>query len=185
MFAKSNPRFATANLQFHVQPLSLAAFGGDLDPFPAFTASVCNLRPQSRGHVRISSTNPADAPVIQPNYLSEAADVNVAIDAVKLTRDIVRQPALWPYAPREFRPGPAMQSDADIAEGVQAISTTIFHPVGTAAMGQVVDAQLRVAGIGKLRVADASIMPMITSGNTNAPTMMIAEKAADMIQALA
>ncbi len=182
MFTRSNPRFATANLQYHVQPLSLAAFGGDLDGFPAFTASVCNLRPQSRGQVRIAAPDPAAPPIIQPNYLSDPADLQVAVEAVKITRAIVAQPALSAYAPEEFRPGPEAASDGAIAAAVQQISTTIFHPVGTCAMGNVVDAQLRVTGISGLRVADASVMPTITSGNTNAPTMMIAEKAAATIR---
>ncbi len=181
MFTRSSPRFANANLQYHVQPLSLAAFGGELDPFPAFTASVCNLRPQSRGSVRIADADPASAPLIQPNYLSDPADMQVAVDAVKITRNIVAQPALAAYAPQEFRPGPEAATDSAIAEAVGAISTTIFHPVGTTAMGSVVDAELRVNGIGRLRVADASVMPTITSGNTNAPTMMIAEKASALI----
>ncbi len=181
MFTCSSARFETPNLQYHVQPLSLAAFGGDLDPFPAFTASVCNLRPQSRGNVRISSPDPAASPIIQPNYLSDPADVDVAVDAVKITRAIIGQPALSPYTPQEFRPGPEAKTDAQIADSLGAVSTTIFHPVGTAAMGRVVDAKLRVNGIGRLRIADASVMPTITSGNTNAPVMMIAEKAAQMI----
>lgn len=183
MFTRSNPRYHTPNLQYHVQPLSLAAFGGALDPFPAITASVSNLRPLSRGDVRITSADPADAPVIAPNYLADPADMEVAIESVKITRAIVAQPALARYAPCEFRPGPKASSDEAIAEAIGQISTTIFHPVGTAAMGSVVDAQLRVIGIGRLRVVDASVMPTITSGNTNAPTMMIAEKAAAMIKA--
>lgn len=187
MFTRSHPHLATPNLQYHLQPLSLAAFGGDLDPFPAFTASVCNLRPHSRGEVRIASADPAAAPLIRPNYLSDAHDVDVAVQAVRITRAIVGQPALAPYRPQEFRPGPALSTDAELAEAVGQIATTIFHPVGTAAMGSgsraVVDPQLRVHGLDRLRVADASIMPTITSGNTNAPTMMIAEKAAAMIRA--
>ena len=182
MFTRSNPRFATPNLQYHVQPLSLAAFGGALDPFPAFTASVCNLRPLSRGEVQITSVDPSAAPLIRPNYLADPADMDVAIAAVKITRAIISQPALAPYSPEEFRPGPHAATDEEIAAAVGQISTTIFHPVGTAAMGSVVDTELRVMGVGKLRVVDASIMPTITSGNTNAPTMMIAEKAAAMIR---
>ncbi len=181
MFARSSSRFVTANLEYHVQPLSLPAFGEALDPFPAFTASVCNLRPQSRGHVRIFSNDAADAPVIQPNYLSDPADVDVAVDAVKITRAIVGQSALSRYNPQEFRPGPEAASDAQIADSLGAISSTIFHPVGTAAMGKVVDERLCVVGINRLRIADASVMPTITSGNTNAPVMMIAEKAAAML----
>ncbi|WP_188065421.1 GMC family oxidoreductase [Sphingobium sp. KCTC 72723] len=185
LFVKSNPRFETANLQYHVQPLSLAAFGGALDPFPAFTASVCNLRPQSRGSVWIGSADPLAAPAIRPNYLSAAEDQRVAVEAVRVTRAIVGQPALAPYAPREFRPGPERDDDAAILEGVRAIASSIFHPVGTAAMGTgtraVVDAQLRVHGLDGLRVVDTSVMPTIISGNTNAPVMMIAEKAAAMV----
>ncbi|RJG55916.1 choline dehydrogenase [Sphingobium terrigena] len=185
LFVKSSPRFETANLQYHVQPLSLAAFGGALDPFPAFTASVCNVRPQSRGSVWVGSADPTAPPAIRPNYLSAAEDQQVAVEAVRVTRAIVGQAALAPYAPREFRPGSDRQDDAAILEGVGAIASSIFHPVGTAAMGTgaraVVDAQLRVHGIDGLRVVDASVMPTITSGNTNAPVMMIAEKAAAMV----
>jgi choline dehydrogenase-like flavoprotein len=183
MFLRSNPRFATPNLEYHVQPLSLAAFGGALDPFPAFTASVCNLRPLSRGSVTLTSADPQAAPRISPNYLSAQEDMQVAIDAVKITRAIVAQAPLARYRPEEFRPGPAVRSDAEIARAIGEISTTIFHPAGTVAMGNVLDPALRVRGIGGLRVADASVMPTITSGNTNAPTMMIAEKAARMILA--
>ncbi|MES2042484.1 MAG: GMC family oxidoreductase N-terminal domain-containing protein [Pseudomonadota bacterium] len=185
LFLRSDPRFTTPNLEYHVQPLSLASFGGALDPFPAFTASVCNLRPQSRGSVRVAAADPLLPPRIQPNYLSASEDLAVAVEAVKITRAIVAQPALARYRPVEFRPGPACESDEQIAMAVGDISTSIFHPVGTAAMGSgpraVVDAQLRVHGIDGLRVADASIMPTITSGNTNAPVMMIAEKGARMI----
>jgi choline dehydrogenase-like flavoprotein len=185
LFLRSSPRFATPDLEYHVQPLSLAAFGGGLDPFPAFTASVCNLRPQSRGSVWIGSPDPAAPPRIQPNYLSAPEDLQTAIEAVKITRAIVAQPALAGYRPVEFRPGPDCESDEQLAEAIGNISTSIFHPVGTAAMGTddraVVDPQLRVHGIAGLRVIDASIMPRITSGNTNAPTMMIAEKGAAMI----
>jgi choline dehydrogenase len=187
LFVRSHERFATANLEYHVQPLSLAAFGGALDPFPAFTASVCNLRPLSRGSVWIASPDRAAPPLIQPHYLSDSEDMRVAIEAVKITRAIVAQPALAGYRPTEFRPGPAIDSDAAIAEAVGQISTSIFHPVGTAAMGTgpraVVDPELRVHGLAGLRVIDASVMPRITSGNTNAPTMMIAEKGAAMILA--
>jgi choline dehydrogenase len=185
MFLRSHPHFETPNLEYHVQPLSLAAFGGALDPFPAFTASVCNLRPQSRGHVSISSADPAAPPRIQPQYLSAAEDVQVAVEAVKITRQIVAQAALAPFAPQEFRPGPACSSDDEIARAVGDISASIFHPVGTTAMGSgvraVVDPALRVRGLDGLRVIDASVMPRITSGNTNAPTMMIAEKGAALI----
>ncbi len=189
VFLKSDPRYATANLEYHVQPLSLASFGGALDPFPAFTASVCNVRPQSRGSVRIGGAATVAPPLIQPNYLSAEEDRRVAVEAVKVTRAIVAQPALAGYRPEEFRPGPDVDDDAAILRSVGDIATTIFHPVGTAAMGQgeraVVDAALRVHGIAGLRVIDASIMPTITSGNTNAPTMMIAEKGAAMVLAAA
>jgi choline dehydrogenase-like flavoprotein len=189
MFLRSDPRFATPNLEYHVQPLSLEAFGAPLDPFPAFTASVCNLRPLSRGSVSIQSADPAQAPAIRPNYLSEPEDVAIAVEAVRITRRIVAQPALARYAPIEFRPGPECQTDEEIATGVGAVSSSIFHPVGTTAMGTgpdaVVDPQLRVRGVDRLRVVDASVMPSITSGNTNAPTMMIAEKGSEMILARA
>ena len=187
LFLRSDPRFATPNLQYHVQPLSLESFGTALDPFPAFTASVCNLRPQSRGDVRITAADPATPPAIRPNYLADAQDLAVAIAAVRITRRIVGQPALAAYRPAEIRPGPACESDDELAKAVGAISTSIFHPVGTAAMGTgpraVVDPQLRVHGVDRLRVIDASVMPTITSGNTNAPTMMIAEKGAAMVLA--
>lgn len=185
LFVRSHDRFATPNLQYHIQPLSLESFGTALDPFAAFTASVCNLRPESRGDVHIRSADPAMAPSIRPNYLSSPEDVAVALAAVRMTREIVGQPALRDYRPSEFRPGKALQSDEELIAAIGAISTSIFHPVGTAAMGHganaVVDPALRVHGIEGLRVVDASIMPRITSGNTNAPTMMIAEKGAEMI----
>jgi len=184
-FAKSDPSRETANLQYHVQPLSLNKFGEPLDPFPAFTASVCNLRPVSRGHVRISSPEPGVQPEIRPNYLSEEEDRQVAANAIRLTRRIVGQPALQQFNPEEFRPDPAAQSDEELAHAAGDIGTTIFHPVGTCRMGSdeeaVVDPQLRVNGVQGLRVADASVMPTITSGNTNSPTLMIAEKAAAMV----
>lgn len=189
LFARSRPDLATPDLEYHVQPLSLEAFGGVLDPFPAFTASVCNLRPLSRGSVWVASADPAKAPRIRPNYLADPQDMRTAIEAVRITRAIVAQPAMTRYAPSEFRPGSDCDSDEDLAKAIGAISSSIFHPVGTAAMGTderaVVDPQLRVRGVDGLRVADASVMPTITSGNTNAPTMMIAEKAAAMIVAAA
>ena len=185
MFVKSDASCATANLEYHVQPLSLEAFGGALDPFPAFTASVCNLRPESRGRTAITSTNPADAPSIQPNYLATEQDRRVAVQAIRLTREIVRQPALARYQPQEIRPGPEFESEADLLRAAGKIGTTIFHPVGTAAMGSVVDMELRVKGIDRLRVIDASIMPTITSGNTNAPAMVIAERGASLVQGFA
>ena len=185
-FAKSDPGRETANLQYHIQPLSLNKFGEPLDPFPAFTASVCNLRPLSRGHVRITSPDPAAHPEIRPNYLSAEEDRQVAADSIRLTRRIVAQPAMRKYSPEEFRPGAEVDGDENLARAAGDIGTTIFHPVGTCRMGSddgaVVDPRLRVAGIDGLRVADASVMPTITSGNTNAPTLMIAEKAAAMIK---
>jgi choline dehydrogenase-like flavoprotein len=181
MFVKSHDRYATANLEYHVQPLSLEAFGGGLDPFPAFTASVCNLRPQSRGRTAIASADPTAAPSIRPNYLDAEEDRRVAAQAIRITREIVGQPAMAGYHPVEVRPGPGYDSEEDLHRAAAEIGTTIFHPVGTAAMGSVIDAELRVKGIERLRVIDASVMPTITSGNTNAPTMMIAEKGAEMV----
>ena len=186
-FTRSSPDYATPNLQFHVQPLSLDKFGDPLHPFPAFTASVCNLRPASRGSIKIRSTDAQDAPIIAPNYLSADEDRRVAADALKLVRKIISQPALKPYEPEEYKPGAHFQSEEELAVAAGQIASTIFHPVGTAKMGMdddptaVLDGRLRVRGIQGLRVADASAMPRITSGNTNAPTMMIAEKGAAMI----
>jgi choline dehydrogenase-like flavoprotein len=185
VFTRSDERYATANLEYHVQPLSLEAFGGALDPFPAFTASVCNLRPESRGTSRIATADPATAPAIRPNYLSTDEDLRVAAQAIRQARGIVAQPALAPFLPEEVRPGAAFASEEDLRRAAGDIGTTIFHPVGTAAMGTVVDHQLRVNGVGGLRVIDASVMPTITSGNTNAPVMMIAEKGAEMVLAAA
>jgi choline dehydrogenase len=181
MFVKSDPRLATPDLEYHVQPLSLAAFGGALDPFPAFTASVCHLRPESRGRTAIASADPSASPRIKPNYLSAEADSRTAAQAIRITRQIVAQPALAPYHPEEMRPGADYQSEEDLIRAASEIGTTIFHPVGTAAMGSVVDQHLRVKGVDGLRVIDASVMPRITSGNTNAPVMMIAEKGAEMV----
>jgi choline dehydrogenase len=186
-FTRSSPDYATPNLQFHVQPLSLDKFGDPLHDFPAFTASVCNLRPASRGSIHATSPDPAAAPAISPNYLGEDEDRRVAADALKLVRRIVAAPALARYRPQEFRPGAHLVSDEDLSRAAGEVASTIFHPVGTAKMGQaddpmaVLDARLRVLGIAGLRVADASAMPRITSGNTNSPTMMIAEKAAAMM----
>jgi len=186
-FTRSSPDYATPNLQFHVQPLSLDAFGEPLHDFPAFTASVCNLRPASRGSVHARSPDPVEPPAIAPNYLAEEEDRRVAADALRLVRRIVAAPALARFRPTEFRPGPHLVSDEDLARGAGAVASTIFHPVGTARMGAdddplaVLDHRLRVRGIDGLRVADASAMPRITSGNTNSPTMMIAEKGARMI----
>jgi choline dehydrogenase len=184
-FAKTDASYDTPNVQYHVQPLTLDAFGEPLHPFPAFTASVCNLRPESRGTIHIKSPDPYDAPAIRPNYLSADRDKQVAADAVRLTRNIVAQPALQKYNPEEFKPGPELDTEAELVKASGDISTTIFHPIGTCKMGSdsmaVVDSRLRVHGVTGLRVADASVMPTITSGNTNSPTIMIAEKAADMI----
>ena len=184
-FARSRPDVATPDLQYHVQPLSLEAFGGDLHPFPAFTASVCNLRPESRGHVQITSPRPEAAPEIAPNYLSAEADRITAANAIRLTRRIAAQAPLAQYSPEEFKPGPEVEGDGPLAEAAGRIGTTIFHPVGTAAMGvedsAPVTPDLRLRGVEGLRIVDASVMPRIPSGNTAAPTMMIAERAADLI----
>ena len=188
-FFHSSPEVATPDLEFHVQPLSLEKFGDPLHPFPAFTASVCNLRPTSRGVVHIRDRDPATAPVIAPNYLSTDNDRLVAARALRLTRRVVDQPAMAPYRPQEHQPGTQVQSDAELAKAAGDIGTTIFHPTCTCAMGRaddanaVVDSELRVRGIRRLRVVDASIMPTITSGNTNAPTVMIAERGAALIRA--
>ena len=189
VFTRSGAQYATPNLEYHVQPLSLDKFGDPLHPFPAFTASVCNLRPTSRGYVRIQSNDPRQAPKIKLNYLSTDIDRQIAADALKLTRRIVAANALKKYAPDEFLPGRKVSTDAQLAQAAGDIGTTIFHPVGTCKMGvvsdpyAVVDARLRVHGLVGLRVIDASVMPTITSGNTNSPTIMIAEKASDMIRA--
>ena len=187
-FARSDPGQATPNLQYHVQPLSLDKFGTPLHAFPAFTASVCNLRPTSRGRVELASNDSYAPPSIALNYLSTPEDRQVAADALRLTRGIVAAPALQRFAPQEYKPGPHYQTQAELVQAASEIGTTIFHPVGTCRMGlasdplAVVDSQLRVIGVAGLRVVDASIMPYITSGNTNSPTVMIAEKAAQMIQ---
>ena len=186
-FVKSSPDQASANVQIHVQPLSLDAFGEPLHRFPAITVSACNLRPTSRGAIHARSPDPLAPPSIQPNYLSTPQDEQVAVDSLKLVRNIVAQPSLQQYAPQEHRPGVNCQSDGDLLGAARQLGSTIFHPVGTAKMGidsdpmAVVDARLRVRGVQGLRIADASVMPSITSGNTNAPTLMIAEKAARMI----
>ena len=185
VFTKSDESRGTPNLQYHVQPLSLDRFGAPLHRFPGITASVCNLRPDSRGHVRIASPDPRAKPSIRPNYLSAESDRLIAADALKLTRRIVAAPAMARHAPEEHLPGGHVASDEDLARAAGDIATTIFHPVGTCRMGSdgmaVVDDRLRLRGLGGLRIADASIMPTITSGNTNSPTIMIAEKAAEMI----
>ncbi len=184
-FTRSDPSRETPNIQFHVQPLTLPKFGEPLDPFPAFTASVCNVRPTSRGFVRITSPDPDAHPEIRPNYLATEDDRRVAADSVRVARRIASMPALAKYRPEEFRPGPDISSDEALAKAAGEISTTIFHPVSTCRMGTdplaVVDPRLKVHGIEGLRIADASVMPTITSGNTNSPTLMIAEKAAAMI----
>ncbi len=186
-FAYSSPSQKRANVEYHVQPLSLERFGEDLHSFNAFTASVCNLRPTSRGSVHITSTDPEVPPAIHPNYLSTEEDRKVAAECLRLTRKIVQCPALKPYTPEEYKPGMQYQSDEELVKAAGDIGTTIFHPVGTCKMGRaddpmaVLDSQLRVRGIHHLRVVDASAMPTITSGTTAAPTMMIAERAAELL----
>jgi choline dehydrogenase len=187
-FAKSSPSHTTPNVEYHIQPLSLDKFGDPPHPFPAITASVCNLRPTSRGHLRITSPDPRAYPAIQCNYLSTPEDRAVSVESIRLTRRIVTgTEALKPYAPEEFVPGPQYQTDEELLKAAGDIGTTIFHPVGTCKMGRagdtsaVVDPQLRVRGVERLRVIDASIMPTITSGNTNSPTIMIAERGAALV----
>jgi choline dehydrogenase len=184
-FAKSDPAQPTPNIEWHVQPLSLDKFGDPLHSFPAITPSVCNLRPSSRGSVRIKSADAAAYPEIRLNYLSTPEDRKVAIDAMRFTRRIMAARALARYAPEEYRPGVSNNTDDQLAKAAGELGTTIFHPVGTCKMGPdpmaVVDDELRVHGIGRLRVVDASVFPRITSGNTNAPTYVIAEKGARAI----
>jgi choline dehydrogenase len=188
-FTRSDSTQDRANIQYHVQPLSLDKFGEPLHPFPAFTASVTNVRPTSRGALTLKSADPAASPAISPNYLSTPEDQRVAADSIRVTRGIVRQAALQKYSPVEYLPGDSARDDneAGLIKAAGDIGTTIFHPVGTARMGRdddtraVVDARLCVIGMERLRVVDASVMPSITSGNTNSPTMMIAEKASAMI----
>ena len=188
-FTRSDPSRTHANLEYHVQPLSLEAFGDDLHDFPAITVSVCNLNPTSRGHVRIASADFRDAPKITPNYLDTAADRKVAADSLRQVRQIMAQSAMQPYEPEEFKPGVAYQTDDELTRLAGDIASTIFHPVGTVKMGRdddetaVLDPYLRLKGVLGLRVVDASVMPEITSGNTNSPTIMIAEKAAGWILA--
>ena len=186
-FAFSSAHYQLPNLQYHVQPLSLDKFGEDLHSFNAFTASVCNLQPSSRGSVHIVSANTHTPPRIDPNYLATAEDQQVALDAMRLTRKIVSQPSLKPYCPVEYKPGAHLVNDVELRHAAGEIGTTIFHPVGTCKMGSlsdplaVLDSQMRVIGVKGLRVVDASAMPTITSGNTAAPTMMIAIRAAELL----
>jgi choline dehydrogenase-like flavoprotein len=188
IFTRSDATRERANIQFHVQPLSLDKFGDPLHRFSAITVSACNLQPSSRGTVRLRSREPDDKPSIAPNYLATDDDRQVAADAIRTTRRLMKQKALEKYHPAEFLPGPSVgDDDASLAKAAGDIGTTIFHPVGTAKMGAasdpaaVVDERLRFHGLRGLRVVDASIMPTITSGNTNTPTAMIAEKGAGMI----
>lgn len=185
IFAKSDPRLETPDLEYHVQPLSTDKLGEPLHSFPAVTASVCNLRPESRGSIHIASPDVAVQPSIQPNYLSTSMDQQIAAKSIQLTRQLLKAPAVQKYQPKEILPGAHIQSDEDLVREAGNIATTIFHPVGTCKMGDdnmaVVDKRLRVHGLKGLRVVDASIMPTITSGNTNSPVIMIAEKAAEMI----
>ena len=181
-FAKSDPSQPTANIEWHVQPLSLDKFGDPLHSFPAITPSVCNLRPSSRGWVRIKSPDPAQYPEIKLNYLATEEDRRVAVDGMRFTRRIMASKAMAKYRPEEYKPGPSIANDDEMAKAAGELGTTIFHPVGTCRMGNdpmaVVDDELRVRGIARLRVIDASIFPRITSGNTNAPVYVIAEKGA-------
>ena len=188
IFTRSDATRARANIQFHVQPLSLDKFGDPLHRFPAITVSACNLQPTSRGTVRLRSATPDEKPIIAPNYLSTDDDRQVGADAIRTTRRLMQQKALAKYRPVEYLPGPTVgDDDASLAKAAGDIGTTIFHPVGTAKMGRkddplaVVDERLRLIGLANLRVIDASVMPTITSGNTNTPTIMIAEKAARMV----
>ncbi|HYP33371.1 MAG TPA: GMC oxidoreductase, partial [Burkholderiaceae bacterium] len=190
-FTRSDPGRRWPNVQYHVQPLSLDAFGEPLHAFEAFTASVCNLNPESRGEVHVRSSDPLLPPMIAPRYLATEGDRRVAADSLRLTRRIVAQPALAPFHPREVKPGTQYETDDELARLAGDIGTTIFHPVGTCRMGRdgepgaVLDSRLRVRGVAGLRVVDASAMPDITSGNTNSPTLMIAERAAEWTLAVA
>jgi choline dehydrogenase len=187
LFTRSNPRYATPNIEFHVQPLSLDAFGEPLHAYPAVTVSVCNLRPNSEGTVRLASPDYRDAPVIAPNYLSDAEDRDVAVDSIRLARKLMATKRMAGFKPVEEKPGAEIQSEEELAEAAGRIATTIFHPVGTAKIGPegdgmaVVDPRLGVRGVGGLTIADASVMPRIVSGNTHAPVVMIAERAAEFL----
>ena len=186
MFTKSDPSRATPDLEYHVQPLSTDRLGDPLHPFPAITMSVCNLRPESRGSCHVTSADPDAHPEIRPNYLSTDQDRRVAVISVRQAREIMTAEALGRYAPEELLPGAEVQSEGELIEAVGNIATTIFHPVGTCRMGQdpaaVVGTDLRVHGLKRVRIIDASVMPRIVSGNTASPVIMIAEKAADMIR---
>ncbi len=189
LFTRSHPRFATPNVEFHVQPLSLDAFGQPLHAYPAITVSVCNLRPESRGSVTLAGPDHRSAPIIAPNYLSTGEDRDVAVDSIRLARRLMATEGLKAFNPQEVSPGSEIASDDELVEAAGRIATTIFHPVGTARMGRpddplaVVDPSLRVRGIGNLVIADASVMPRIVSGNTHAPVVMIAERAAELVLA--
>ena len=188
LFTTSGPEVETPNIEYHIQPLSLDKFGDPLHKFPAFTASACNLRPKSRGWIRIKDRDPSSRPEIAPRYLTDDEDRAIAAKSMRLTREIIGQSALAPFEPEEHLPGPQYQTDEDLIRAAGDVGTTIFHPVGTCKMGRaddpdaVVDTRLRVKGIEGLRVVDASIMPTITSGNTSSPTIMIAERGSDMIR---
>jgi choline dehydrogenase len=186
-FAMSDEHQTSANIEWHVQPLSLDKFGAPLHPYNAITPSVCNLRPSSRGHIKVRSTDTAVAPEIALNYLSTDEDLAVAVSSLAFTRRIMSTEALAPFNPTELKPGPDVTTQAEMEHAARELGTTIFHPVGSCKMGDdnmaVVNDRLQVHGIHKLRVIDASIMPRITSGNTNAPTVMIAEKGAAFIKA--
>jgi choline dehydrogenase len=185
VFCRSRPELDTPDIQFHFQPLSADKPGDGLHRYSAFTASVCQLRPESRGHIAIKSADPYAYPDINTNYLDTITDRQVAVDGLKTTRRLCATEAMKPFVDEELLPGPDIQTDDELLEAARNISQTIYHPVGTCKMGgddaAVVDARLRVHDIEGLRIADASIMPTITSGNTNAPTIMIGEKASDMI----
>jgi choline dehydrogenase len=184
--ANGRPVAATPDIQFHVATLSADMAGGKVHPWSGFTLSICQLRPESRGHIRIRSRDPAEPPEMQPNYLATELDRATAVAGVKAARAIAASPAMRPYVKREVKPGPDATSDADLLEFCRNNGATIFHPTGTCRMGSdrlaVVDARLRVHGIGGLRVVDCSAMPTLVSGNTNAPAVMMAEKAVDLIR---